>query len=508
MNYRIAIGALLVECNHFGGIPTDITSFQRTQYLRGDEILTLADGTVGGFLNTLSNSDMSCTLIPTIAATACPGGLVLDSTYQSIKTELLTSLATAQQEGGLDGILLALHGSAATQSECDLEGDLLKAVRSTVGSDVPVVATLDLHAHVTQTMLDYADALIAWETYPHRDAAETGMRGAQALVDILQGTLQPTMAMGVAPVLVGAINGGTASDGPFAQTMKLAKSMESRQEVYSTSAFLVHPYLDAPEMGGGGLVITNNAPDLAKQLAREIAEFYWEQRFSLEPTLVSIADAIKSGQSKQGTVVLVDTADCCGGGAAGDSIEVLPNLIALGENISSVMPVVDSAAADKCHEAGIGAVIELQLGHQHDRKWGVPLHVSGEVLSLSDGKFIYAGGIWDGCEGNMGPAAVLKISGVHVCIASFPTYEWCGEQYSAFALDVTRMKYIVAKNPMNYRMAFGHCCEHFLVLDTKGPTPATCKHLPYSHSLRPAFPWDSEIIEPIRVLGQKRPLNK
>jgi len=502
MHYRIAIGALLVECNHFGGIATDMASFQRTQYLREDELLTLTDGTIGGFLQTLGQPERQCTIVPTVAATACPGGLVLDSTYQSIKTDLLTTLATAHQDEGLDGILLALHGSAATESECDLEGDLLRAVRATVGPDVPVVATLDLHAHVTQPMLDFADALIAWETYPHCDAAETGIRAAQALIDILQGTLQPTMAMGMAAVLVGAINGGTSGDGPFAQTMKYAKSMETRPEVYSTSAFLVHPYLDAPEMGGGGLVITNNAPDLARQLAQDIAEFYWEQRFSLEPILVAVPTAINVGQSQDGTVVLVDTADCCGGGAAGDSIEVLPYLIALGENISSVMPVVDSAAADKCHAAGIGAVVNLQLGHQHDRKWGVPLHVSGEVLYLSDGKFIYSGGIWDGCEGNMGPAAVLKIAGVHVCLSSFPTYEWCGEQYSALELDVTRMKYIVAKNPMNYRMAFGHCSEHFIVLDTSGPTPATCKHLPYSHSQRPAFPWDDEVVEPVRVFSQ------
>ena len=501
MNYRIAIGALLVECNHFGGIPTDMASFQRTQYLRENDVLTITDGTIGGFLHTLSQPDFQCTVVPTVAASACPGGLVLDSTYQTIKTELLTALTTAQQSTGLDGVLLALHGSAATESEYDLEGDLLQAVRATVGSDIPVVVTLDLHAHITQRMLDFADILIAWETYPHRDAAETGARAAQALIDILQGTLQPTMAMGMAPVLVGAINGGTSGDGPFAQTMKYAKSMETLPEVYSTSVFLVHPYLNAPEMGGGGLVITNNAPDLARQLAQDVADFYWKQRFALEPTLISVPTAINVGQSKDGTVVLVDTADCCGGGAAGDSVEVLPYLIALGENISSVMPVVDSAAAAKCHEAGIGATIDLQLGHNHDPKWGVPLHVSGEVLYLSDGRFMYSGGIWDGCEGNMGPTAVLKVAGVHVCIASFPTYEWCGEQYSALGLDVTGMKYIVAKNPMNYHMAFGHCSEDFIVLDTKGPTPATCKHLPYSHSLRPAFPWDDEIVKPVRVLS-------
>ena len=76
MNYRIAIGALLVECNHFGGIPTDMASFQRTQYLREDELLTLTDGTIGGFLKTLGQSERQCEIVPTVAATACPGGLV------------------------------------------------------------------------------------------------------------------------------------------------------------------------------------------------------------------------------------------------------------------------------------------------------------------------------------------------------------------------------------------------------------------------------------------------
>ena len=142
------------------------------------------------------------------------------------------------------------------------------------------------------------------------------MRGARAMRDILTGKLKPTMAMGLAPVLVGAINGTTDGDGPFAKTMQLAKRMESRSEVYSTSAFLVHPYLDAPGMGGGGLVITDGNQLLADELAREIAEFYWEQRDSLEPEIFEIEDAIQFGLANDGPVVLVETADCCGGGAA------------------------------------------------------------------------------------------------------------------------------------------------------------------------------------------------
>jgi len=500
MSYHIAVGALLVECNHFGGIPTDLESFKRTQYLLAEELMMLKDGTLGGYFDVLCGPESPFEVVPALAATACPGGLVTDQAYEEIKTKMLSVIGSAKDAGQLDGVLLALHGSAASDSYCDLEGDLLRSVRSLVGDATPIVATLDLHAHVTQDMIDSSDVLVAWETYPHRDARETGVRGAQAMCDILTGKLKPTMAMGLAPVLVGAINGTTDGDGPFAKTMQLAKRMESRSEVYSTSAFLVHPYLDAPGMGGGGLVVTNDNQRLADELARELAEFYWEQRYSLEPELFEIDDAIQFGLTNEGPVVLVETADCCGGGAAGDSVQLLPALMDLGPDMLSVLPVVDREAAAQCHVAGIGAKLGLQLGHKHDPKWGRAVFIDAEVINLTDGCFIYEGGIWDGCEGNMGPAAVVKVAGVYVCIASYPTYEWCGEQYPSLGVDVAQMKFIVAKNPMNYRMAFEYCSELFMVLDTRGPTPATCKHLSYTETVRPAFPWDPDLENPLRVL--------
>ncbi|MEL0096856.1 MAG: M81 family metallopeptidase [Planctomycetaceae bacterium] len=501
MPYHIAVGALLVECNHFGGIPTGLESFKRTQYLEGSELLALQEGTLGGYFEVLNGLPADYEVVPTLAATACPGGLVKDKAYGHIKSRILESIRDAMVAGKLDGVLLALHGSAASESCYDLEGDLLREVRSLVGPTVPVVATLDLHAHITEDMIGNSDVLIAWETYPHRDARETGMRGAQAIVDILSGELSPAMAMGIAPVLVGAINGTTEGGGPFAETMNLAKRLERREDVYSTSAFLVHPYLDAPAMGGGGLVVTNGDQLLADELAREIAEFYWQQRFDLEPELFGIDQAIQFGLANDGPVVLVETADCCGGGAAGDSVQLLPSLIDLGDDVPSVIPVVDQAAAAQCHAAGKGSIVTLQLGHQHDIQWGSPVQLEVEIVRLTDGCFTYEGGIWDGCEGHMGPSAVVKVAGVFICIASFPTYEWCGEQYPSLGIDVAAMKFIVAKNPMNYLMAFDYCSQLFLVLDTRGPTPASCRHLPYSQTVRPAFPWDPHLDDPVRILN-------
>ena len=169
-----------------------------------------------------------------------------------LKKDLLKRLADAMP---LDGVLLALHGAAAAENVGDLEGDLLGAIRKLVGDSVPIVATLDLHAHVTPEMVRFADVLLAWETYPHADAFNTGVRGARALMDILGGKLNPAMAMGKVPMLVGAIHGRTELPGPFAEVMHQGKAYEGQNGIYSVSPILVHPYLDLPGMGGGAIVV-------------------------------------------------------------------------------------------------------------------------------------------------------------------------------------------------------------------------------------------------------------
>jgi hypothetical protein len=63
----------------------------------------------------------------------------------------------------------------------DAEGELLARVRDLIGDNMPLVASLDLHANVTRRMLSIADALVAYRTYPHIDMAETGERAAELL---------------------------------------------------------------------------------------------------------------------------------------------------------------------------------------------------------------------------------------------------------------------------------------------------------------------------------------
>lgn len=220
---RVAIGAIFTECNHLGGVPIDLSWFERYELVRGEEILRIDNSVVGGMLQVLREAEVD--IAPLLWASTCPGGPLTADCYAQLKTELLDRLRQALP---VDGVLLPLHGAAAAEGIGDLEGDLITAVRAIVGPSIPIVATLDLHAHISAAMVRNADALVAWETYPHADSYTTGQRGARLLVDTLAGRCRPTMAAAKVPVITGAIHGSTHGDDPFARLMRQAKAHEGK----------------------------------------------------------------------------------------------------------------------------------------------------------------------------------------------------------------------------------------------------------------------------------------
>ena len=127
-----------------------------------------------------------------------------------------------------------------------------------------------------------------------------------------------------------------------------------------------------------------------------------------------------------GPVLLIEAADCIGGGAAGDSVATLRALLDAQVDVRSLVPVVDPATAAACHRANIGEEVTVEIGHQLDPRWGRPITVTGSVTTLSDGRFRYVGGIWDGVEGEMGPSAVLTIGEIQVLVSTYSTYDWAG----------------------------------------------------------------------------------
>lgn len=488
---RIGIGSIFQESNQFAATQTDLALFRNSYVHEGDALLQLAgtDCEVAGILAVCEEEGAQP--LPLLAARSVSGGALTDDCYTELKETLLARLRAALP---LDGLILAMHGSMVTASQEDPEGDILDAVRSIVGPDLPIVMTLDLHAHVTPRMVRQATALVSFTHYPHDDTYSTGERGASLLLRTVRGDVRPVTALAKVPIICGACNGQTFGDGPMAHLERRARRLETEPGILSVSCFQVHPYNDLPGMGCGGVVVTDNDPALAEKEAHALAAAFWEQRTAFEVEHFTVAEAVARGrQVEGGPVLLVDTADCAGGGAPGDSVALLGELLALGVDEPAFLMVVDPAAAQACARAGLGETVSLQVGYSLDPNWGQPVPVSGTVRRLSDGSFLYDGGLFGGTWASMGLSAVLQIGSIQLLVMSQPTYDWGDEQFRSVGMDVRRAKFIGVKNPMNYRHAYRNLMKAAFIVDTPGPTPAHVRNLNFERMQRPFFPLDEEI---------------
>ena len=87
------------------------------------------------------------------------------------------------------------------------------------------------------------------------------------------------MAMAKVPVITSAINGSTDGAGPFADLMRRSKALKADAGLLSTSMFLVHPYLNLPDVGSGALVVTDGDPEPATAAKRATRAVSWAIRF-------------------------------------------------------------------------------------------------------------------------------------------------------------------------------------------------------------------------------------
>src|SRR5262249_62253166 len=145
-------------------------------------------------------------------------------------------IADLAAAGRLDGVLLDLHGAMVPEALDDGEGDLIAAVRAAVGPSVPIAVTLDFHTNLSRAMVEGADLLHGYKTYPHVDMAERGVEATLRLAEIVSGRLRPTAAFRKPPLLPPLGSQGTAR-GPMRRLFDLAGEMEKDPEVVSVSVF-------------------------------------------------------------------------------------------------------------------------------------------------------------------------------------------------------------------------------------------------------------------------------
>jgi microcystin degradation protein MlrC len=487
---RVALASFEFEGNDFSPKVSGRSNFR--PYAVGKEVLESIRGrplAVTGGLEVLQ-AVPEIEVVPILVAHGGSGGIVEEDFYHRTTQAILAGI---RADGPFDGVFLALHGAMITRGVPDAEGELLTAVRQIVGEAAFIAASLDLHAHVTKQMVGAADILVGYANYPHDDAHNTGKRSAALLRDSLLGKVHPVMSMRRREFLV-PIPGSSTLDpeAPLYQIRAFSRNMEGGA-VLSTSYFTVQPWLDDDEAGCVALAITDNAPALANEVAEKISNLMWDLRERFELPLVAVDEAIAVAmKAPVRPVILADAADCVGGGATGDTAYVLEALLRLARNSRCALSLVDPLVASKAFAAGVGATLSSTIGYRLDGRYGQPIPFTAEVLSLHDGKFIYAGGPAGGVEADMGPTAVLKAGEILIVVASRGTYEYGDEQFSSVGVDVNSCDIVVLKNGMNFRNLLRPGMTWMLV-DSIGSTSPKLSSLPWKNRAAPFWPRDEQL---------------
>ena len=290
---RIAIASYAQETNSFSPVPTTLDTFRLYGLFEGPEMLDECRGigAVGGFLE-MMDATGAWTPLPIFHGWVGASGLLTDDTLDWFAERLRSGL---EQSSPCDALYFALHGAGVAAQAYDSEGYLLKIARDVIGDEIPVIISLDHHANLTTAMVNRVDALVAHRTQPH-DQVDTGRQAARLLLRIVRDGDRPMRAWRKVPLITHQQQFLT-SGGPMKQWFDLAREMERRPGVMSTSTLPMQPWLDVPEGGWAAAVITDSDQALAESLADELATCAWGLRDEFSRMVSIAADtAVKRAQ--------------------------------------------------------------------------------------------------------------------------------------------------------------------------------------------------------------------
>lgn len=488
---RIAVGGISHETSTFSRIPTTRADFENGFGLYfGQEIIARFQGAnicTGGFID--ASQTLGFEVIPLLWGFAYPSGLIVSEDYESLKQDFLQRLQDCEAQGGpVDGVLLDLHGAMVVEGIDDGDGDFIAAVREYLGPHRPIVVTLDLHGNHTAKRVAAATAIVGFDTYPHVDMAERGREAANLIVRTIRDEIHPVMALRQLPMFWHTPTQVTAHP-PMNEAMGWVHDMEQRPGILAITLATGFPWADVPDVGTSVIVVSDGDLPLAQATADQLGDRIWDQRERWYVPPKSVLQGIKEGQALgRFPIVLADHADNTGGGAPGDSTEILRTLIELGLHDSVVLYIVDPDVAQLAHQAGVGAVLDVEVGGKSDPVQGPPVKMRATVRAISDGDFTYDGPMYAGLTGNMGCSAWLEQDGISVVVVTACEQPLGPAFAKSLGIDCPSLKYIAVKSSAHFRASFERFAGSIINVDAAAIHTHDFRRLKYHRRTRPVFP--------------------
>jgi len=465
---RIAFGGIAIEASNFSPVPSTLNDFS---VLTGQ---ALFDSGRYPFL-----SELEAEFLPTLFASALPGGAVTADAYQTLKADLLARLAAC---GPVDGVYLDLHGAMYVTDMADAEADLAAAVRAVVGPAALIAASMDLHGNITPAYSAQIELLTAYRTAPHRDTLETRHKACRLLVDALTNNVRPQIACVPIPVLLSGESTRTDMQ-PGQRLWAALPQFDQMPGVLDASLFVGFAWVDEARAHAAA-VVTGTDPEVIHQAATQLAQMYWEARtdFHFGTPVGSIDECITWALAAPETTVFIsDSGDNTTAGAVGDIPLCLARVLAYAPPSAVVAGITDAAAVAICEAAGIGATVDLSLGGKLDRIHGQPLPVRGQVLGLFDN------------DREKGRQAVVQVEMVKVIITERRTAFTKVSDFTQVGVDPLAHKIVVVKLGYLFPDLLRVAPLAYMAL-SPGAADQALERLPYQHIERPMYPLDKGMV--------------
>lgn len=480
---RLFTAALALEANTFSPLATSYQAFLDKLYFPpGAHPAEPRHQTGACFAARELRATHGYTLIEGSCYAAQPGGSCNRAAYERMRDEILSELAAALP---VEAIVLALHGAMVAVGYDDPEGDLLERMRA-LAPEAVIGVEYDLHCHLTEKRVRLADVSVLYKEYPHTDFVERGREVVDLVVRTVKGEIKPVSSLWDCRVLASF----PTTVQPMRGFVDKMSGLEGHDRVLSISASHCFPYGDVPECGARMLVVTDDAKAHGDALARRLGDELAAIAETSAPASLSVDDAItKALALARGPVVIADTTDNAGGGAASDNTTFLHRLIARGVAGSAVAPIWDPIAVRLLHDAGVGAKLPFRFGGKTVAASGLPVDADVEVIAcVKDAYQSFAG-----ARVLVGDAAAIRTKeGVSAVLISTRAQAMGHDLFSNLGIDPREQRILVVKSNQHFHASYSEIAAEILYAEGDGPLPRDYRKLPWAKVRRPIWPLDGK----------------
>ncbi len=501
---RVALAGMILESNRFAR-PAEKDDFTRLVWSEGNALLTEArretPALAAEFASFVRSMDATGPWepVPCLLAASRPAGPVCRAVFEEVAETILAAL---QNAGDVDAVYLCNHGAMVAEHLHDPDGQLARRVREAVGPDCVIVMTLDLHANISQLMVDSVDLIIGYRTNPHVDMIERGEEAAFSLRRILATGKRPRHALCKPPIAPASIALLTAA-GPYADLIDYGqrRQAESAGAVLNVSIFGNFIFSDTPDNTLSVVVTAREDQQVADKLADEIGRVAWAERDRFIRDLTPMETAVELAlDMDRAPVIFSDAGDNPGGGGSGRTTELLAALHDAGAKDVLFGSFFDPDLSAEAHAVGIGnsfvARFNRNAGSAAWEQWDKPFEADATVLALGDGNVVGSKGLFAGRRLSLGPTAALKLGGLTVIVISERTQTADPVFFTMLGQRVEDAQTVIVKSRGHFRAGFEHWfpSDRVYEVDTGGLTSPVLSRWPFSYVPRPSFPLDQDTI--------------